>query len=58
LFEIFRTAFDATGRPVRVTVTVFPADRNQFIVNVGNVPDPQYELPAPGIQADEQETPA
>jgi GntR family transcriptional regulator len=47
VFEIFRTAFDATGRPVRVTVTVCPTDRNQFIVNVGNVPDPQYEQPAP-----------
>jgi GntR family transcriptional regulator len=44
MFEIFRTAFDQDGIPMRVTVTVFPADRNQFIVNVGeNVPDPQYE---------------
>jgi GntR family transcriptional regulator len=51
VFEIFRTAFDAAGRPVRVTVTVFPTDRNQFIVNVGNVPDPQYELPAPQSQS-------
>jgi GntR family transcriptional regulator len=58
VFEIFRTAFDAAGRPVRVTVTVFPADRNQFIVNVGDVPGPQYEPPAPEIQADERETPA
>jgi len=45
MFEIFRTAFDATGRPVRVTVTVFPADRNQFIVNIGVVPEPWYDLP-------------
>jgi GntR family transcriptional regulator len=59
VFEIFRTAFDDTGRPVRVTVTIFPTDRNQFIVDVGNVPDPQYELPSvPETQADEQETPA
>ena len=35
VFEIFRTGFDQTGTPLRVTVTVFPADRNQFIVNVG-----------------------
>jgi GntR family transcriptional regulator len=47
VFEIFRTAFDAAGRPVRVTVTVFPADRNQFIVDVGNVPEPQYDIPGP-----------
>jgi GntR family transcriptional regulator len=38
VFEIFRTAFDQTGRPMRLTVTVFPTDRNQFIVNA-EVPD-------------------
>jgi GntR family transcriptional regulator len=43
VFEIFRTAFDRTGTPMRLTVTVFPADRNQFIVNVGDVPDPSAE---------------
>jgi GntR family transcriptional regulator len=44
MFEIFRTAFDQNGVPMRVTVTVFPTDRNQFIVNVGeNLPDPRYE---------------
>jgi GntR family transcriptional regulator len=43
MFEIFRTAFDQDKLPMRVTVTVFPADRNQFIVNVGgDLPDPQY----------------
>jgi GntR family transcriptional regulator len=44
VFEIFRTGFDETGTPMRLTVTVFPADRNQFIVNVGRAPDPQYEI--------------
>jgi GntR family transcriptional regulator len=37
VFEIYRTAFDQTKRPIRLTVTVFPTDRNQFIVNVGDV---------------------
>jgi GntR family transcriptional regulator len=45
LFENFRTGFDQSGTPMRVTVTVFPADRNQFIVNVGSVPKPQYDVP-------------
>jgi GntR family transcriptional regulator len=40
MYEIFRTAFDGNRRPIRLTVTVYPADRNQFIVNVGNAPDP------------------
>jgi GntR family transcriptional regulator len=39
VYEIFRTAFDQTGTPMRLTVTVFPTDRNQFVVNVGEVPD-------------------
>jgi GntR family transcriptional regulator len=39
MYEIFRTAFDGNGVPMRLTVTVYPADRNQFIVNVGTVPD-------------------
>jgi len=46
VFEIFRTAFDQAGKPIRVTVTVCPADRNQFIINVGVLPDPQYDLPS------------
>ena len=44
VFEIFRTAFDQNGKPMRVTVTVFPTDRNQFIVNVGNIPPAQFEI--------------
>ena len=50
VFEIFRTAFDQTGTPMRVTVTVFPTDRNQFIVTIGDVPAPQ----APRVAADQQ----
>jgi GntR family transcriptional regulator len=41
VFEVFRTAFDQTGTPMRLTVTVYPTDRNQFVVNVGDVPAPQ-----------------
>ncbi len=46
MFEVFRTAFDEAGTPMRVTVTVYPADRNQFIINNGVLPDPQYDLPS------------
>ena len=38
VFEIFRTAFDGNGKPMRLSVTVFRSDRNQFIVDVGNTP--------------------
>ena len=38
VFEILRTAFDQDLNPMRLTITVFPTDRNQFIVNVGELP--------------------
>jgi GntR family transcriptional regulator len=44
VFELFRTAFAQTGTPTRVTVTVYPADRNQIVFNFGDVPDIQYEI--------------
>ena len=43
VFEIFRTAFDQKGKPMRVTVSIFPVDRQQFIIDVGKVPAPQFE---------------
>ena len=39
VYEIFRTAYDQTGAPMRLTVTVLPTDRNQFIVTAGDVPE-------------------
>jgi GntR family transcriptional regulator len=39
VFEVFRTAYDQTGTPMRLTVTVYPTDRNQFVVNAGTVPE-------------------
>jgi GntR family transcriptional regulator len=38
VFEVRRTAFDDRGHPFRLTVSVYPTDRNQFAVNVGRVP--------------------
>ncbi len=38
VFEIFRIGFDDTGERIRLTVTVYPADRNRFLINVGHNP--------------------
>jgi GntR family transcriptional regulator len=38
IVETRRTAFDEQGAPIRLTVSVYPADRNQFAVNVGELP--------------------
>jgi len=45
MYEVFRTAFDGNQTPMRLTVTVYPADRNQLIFNSGTVPPPHN---APG----------
>jgi len=38
VLEIRRTSFDQNGMPIRFTVTVYPADRNQFQLEAGAVP--------------------
>jgi GntR family transcriptional regulator len=44
VFEIFRVGFDQDDKPFRLTVTIYPADRNQFVINV--------EAPSPGRESD------
>jgi GntR family transcriptional regulator len=39
VFEIIRTGYDESGQPLRVTVTTYPAGRNQFVMLSGKVPD-------------------
>jgi GntR family transcriptional regulator len=38
VFEIFRVGFGEGGKRFRLTVTVYPADRNRLRVDVGEVP--------------------
>jgi GntR family transcriptional regulator len=38
VIEVFRTAFDAKGHPLRLTVTVYVADRNRLAYEGGVVP--------------------
>jgi GntR family transcriptional regulator len=38
IIEIRQTVFDERGTPIKLTVSVYPADRNQFAINVGDVP--------------------
>jgi GntR family transcriptional regulator len=38
ILEIRRTAFQASGAPVRLTVTTCPADRNELLFSTGQVP--------------------
>jgi GntR family transcriptional regulator len=43
VFEIFRAAFTSDKTVTRVTVTVYPADRNQIVYDYGTVPGLRYE---------------
>jgi GntR family transcriptional regulator len=43
VFEIFRIGFDETGGRIRLTITVYPTDRNRFVVNVGDTPPSNIE---------------
>jgi GntR family transcriptional regulator len=60
VFEVRRTAFGQQRSPIRLTVSIYPADRNEFTVTVGDVPD---EIPAASgssgqhAQADERARP-
>jgi GntR family transcriptional regulator len=38
VIEIIRTGYDENGEPFRLTITTYPADRNQFVMAVGEVP--------------------
>jgi len=38
VFEFRRTGYAEDGKPIRFTMTVYPADRNQFELEAGHVP--------------------
>lgn len=51
VFEILRTVFDTRGLPFLLAVSVYPADRNQFVRTVGQVPATDSD-PAPDADAE------
>jgi GntR family transcriptional regulator len=51
IFEIRRTAFQNSGAPLRVTVTTYPADRNEFVMIDGDVPDEASSLAKPADES-------
>lgn len=40
MLRVQRTGYDGEGNPIRVTVTIYPGDRNQFEMEAGKVPPP------------------
>jgi len=39
VFEIFRVGYSQDKERFRLTITVYPADRNRFLIKVGDVPE-------------------
>src|SRR5262249_907875 len=37
VIETARTTYDQHGAPIRLTVSVYPADRNLFVINFGSM---------------------
>jgi len=52
VIETRRTEYDEEGTPVRLTVTVYPSDRNQFSLEVGKVPPAAPPATPPASNAD------
>ena len=46
MLRVQRTGYDKEGNPIRVTVTIYPGDRNQFEMEAGKVPPPGTALKA------------
>jgi GntR family transcriptional regulator len=46
IIEIRQTVFNEQGTPIRLTVSVYPADRNQFAINIGDVPTEVADPPS------------
>lgn len=53
VYETYRTAYTDEGTPFRVTVTIWPADRNRLHYNVGAVPDQVIESPGEAHRSDD-----
>jgi GntR family transcriptional regulator len=52
VIETRRTGYDGAGTPFVLTVSVYPADRNEFVIDVGEVPaDAEVVGPAPPNQS-------
>jgi GntR family transcriptional regulator len=48
VFEIYRVAFDENGDRIRLTITIYPVDRNRLLINVGAVPPRDSETATGG----------
>jgi GntR family transcriptional regulator len=53
VLQFARTGYDETGQPIRLTITTYPADRNQFVMTSGSVPDEQRVPPEQPVRTEQ-----
>jgi hypothetical protein len=51
VIQSIRTAYEKSGKPIRCTVTVWAADRNRLVYNIGDVP-PEIASSGPADEPD------
>jgi GntR family transcriptional regulator len=56
VFEIFRVGFDKKGNRLRLTITVYPSDRNRLRIDVGSVPPRATTRSDPGAHGPEDDS--
>jgi GntR family transcriptional regulator len=54
VIEFITTGYETDGRPIRATVTTYPADRNQFVMTSGRVPEDATKEAAPQPGRDDE----
>jgi GntR family transcriptional regulator len=52
VFEVYRVAFDESGDRIRLTITIYPADRNRLLINIGSVPPRDSDIATSGDRPD------
>lgn len=55
IMEIYRVGFDQHHNRVRLTITVYRADRNRFVINVGDVPISEGLRPSKGGESEQDD---
>lgn len=55
VFEFITTGYEKSGQPIRVTITTYPTDRNQFVMTSGKIPAEQPGSPGDTDQSKPEE---
>lgn len=58
VIETIRTSYESSGKPIRCTITVWAADRNRLVYNIGNLPEEIISPARPAAESNGAADPA